>query len=89
MKKTKPTRETKYAPEIHRAYENLAHTIILKAAEDYKKAVFCNADKLIRDCESFFKSDYFLMLTKIDGATLMRRVRAEVENEQKRHRVHS
>lgn len=76
-------------PEIKRAYENLAHAIILKAAEDYKKALFCKADKLIIDCESFFKSDYFLALTEIDGKTLMRKIRAEVSNDRKRYKVYS
>ena len=76
-------------PEIKRAYENLAHAIIIKAVEDYKMALSCNAVKLIRDCESFFKSDYFLALTEIDGKTLMRKIRTEVSNDRKRYKVYS
>lgn len=70
---------------IQRAYENLASAIILKAVYDYQKAIVCNAENLIEECEEFFNSEYYSALTKIDGDTLKRRLREGIDD-QKRNR---
>ena len=64
----------------------LANAIIEQAAEDYRTSLRGlkinprNREKLTmkEDCERFFQSDWFEMLTKLDGAYLMRRLREEV-----------
>lgn len=66
-------------------YENLANAIILLAVKDYrkarKKAKYHPKNKkakfMIDDCEIFFRSDWFKMLTAIDGEQLLKQLREE------------
>lgn len=71
---------------IDRAYEDLAIAIIESAVNDYRKALngrSCDGRKspeyMVRELEKFFRSDYFGVLTKIDGEYLISRLRAEHE----------
>lgn len=67
-------------------YENLASAIIVKAADDYRKALkelrrnpdYRPALQTKSDCEHFFHSGWFSVLTAVDGNRLMRMLRAEV-----------
>ena len=71
-------------------YQALANAIIESAAKDYRKALIAlhknpqykEAQKMRDECESFFLSGWFELLTDLDGRTLMinlrRMVKAEV-----------
>lgn len=68
-----------------KVYENLANAIIERAAEDYKAALRQKKaiDAEINSIERFFASQYFEILTKVDGPTLMRKIREAVDIGQK------
>ena len=70
-----------------KAYQNLADAIILQAVKDYKMALEMKKCTLkrrtIRDCERFFKSQWFCILNDADGEKIMERIRKEVLNESK------
>ena len=65
------------------AYERLAAAVVVQAVKDYKGALRKEArgkatpttQGTIIDCESFFKSDWFQMLSELDGPALMQKVR--------------
>lgn len=68
-------------------YENLANAIILQAVKDYRMALkslkanprnrTAMADK--DEIESFFRSDWFSVLTSVDGEMLIRSLQMEVD----------
>lgn len=66
-------------------YESLANSIVLQAVKDYrgarKKAKYHSKNKdaklMIEDCESFFRSDWFAVLTSIDGEMLLKKLKEE------------
>lgn len=68
-------------------YENLANAIILQTVKDYRvalKCLKCNprnksdiADK--DEIERFFRSDWFSVLTSVDGEMLIRSLNMEVD----------
>ena len=67
------------------AEQMLANAIIIQAADDYRAALrslkhmpdSSAAAGLLEDCESFFLSDWFMLLTALDGESLMQRLRRE------------
>lgn len=67
-------------------YERLAIAIIKQAANDYRSALrglkknphYDGAQHMKRDCERFFRSQFFDTLTTLDGEWLMDRLREEV-----------
>lgn len=68
-------------------YENLANAIILQAVKDYRVALKClmanprNRDALAErdEIERFFRSQWFKVLTKVDGEMLIRSLKKEVD----------
>ena len=61
------------------AYQSLANGIIKQAARDYQK-LLCHISvegASIKECQNFFNGDYFRMMTKLDGPTLMHQLEAE------------
>lgn len=66
-------------------YENLANGIILQAVEDYRKALKKlsknsrnkDAEAEAASIEQFFRSEWFEMLTDVDGQYLIRRIGEE------------
>ena len=66
-------------------YEDLAQAIILQAVKDYRDArrkmkrypKDKEAKLMIRDCESFFRSGLFSVLTNIDGQMLLEKLKEE------------
>ena len=72
-------------------YTNLANAIVKQAAIDYEMAL-CGVPytigeredpvqkckTIISECENFFKSDWFTVLTGIDGDYLIDRLKKEV-----------
>ena len=68
------------------AYENLANAIILQAVKDYRHALevlqrnplYRSAQDTKAECERFFCSEWFQILTSVDGKMLMRKLQQEV-----------
>jgi hypothetical protein len=68
-------------------YENLANAIILQAVKDYRMAMKClranpknrtaRADK--DEIDRFFRSQWFTVLTSVDGEMLIRSLNMEVD----------
>ena len=73
-------RETPIPPE-----QMLANAIIIQAADDYRVALRrLMLNRMSReymrvkeDCESFFQSEWFEVLTNLDGKTIMNRIQKE------------
>ena len=68
-------------------FEGLANAIIIQAAVDYRLALkqlrqnplFQPAIRMSYEVERFFRSDWFSILTRINGIELMARLKTEVE----------
>ena len=71
-----------------KAADNLSNAIILSAVDDYRKALAGKrvagkrvAGKepgwVISDCERFFLSEWFSILTNLDGKTLLDKLKNE------------
>lgn len=66
-------------------YEKLANSVILQAVKDYRGArkklkhhpKNKDAKLMIEDCESFFRSDWFAVLTSLDGESLLKKLKEE------------
>ena len=67
-------------------YANIANAVILQAVNDYRKALkrlkINNRNKEAlsnkRDCERFFRSNWYRTLTSVDGEMLIIKLKAEV-----------
>ena len=70
-------------------YQALANAIIIQAAKDYKTALKHNAHNpmeiehnvSIKDLERFFCSEWFSVLSAVDGKILMNRIKSEALKE--------
>lgn len=62
-----------------KCYENLANAIIIQAVKDYRKGLRTDNRKLKRECERFFRSDWYMALTAVPGETLIKKLRTEVK----------
>ena len=68
-------------------FEGLANAIIIQAAADYRLALkqlrqnplFQPAIRMSYEIERFFRSDWFSILTRINGIELLARLKTEVE----------
>ena len=66
-------------------YENLANAIILNAVDDYRRALkkysknpdSKSAKAEVDSLERFFKSQWYSVLTSVEGEFLIRKLRAE------------
>ncbi|MCD7724508.1 MAG: hypothetical protein LUI12_02990 [Clostridiales bacterium] len=67
-------------------YEKLANAIILQAVKDYRMALKTlkrnpnsySASDTVKEIERFFHSQWYTVLTDVDGDFLIRRLRQEV-----------
>ena len=67
------------------SYEKLANAIILSAVKDYriarkklkKRPKNEDAKLMVEDCERFFCSEWFQVLSNIDGKALLERLKEE------------
>lgn len=67
-------------------YVELANAIVVSAVKDYRKALKRlrmyprddNALRTKKECEQFFLSRWFAVLTSVDGEVLMERLKSEV-----------
>jgi len=74
------TRETSITPE-----EALANAIIIQAADDYRTSIrnlkinprHKESLQMLQGCEDFFRSEWYQILTKVDGEMIMRKIREE------------
>ena len=63
--------------------ENLANAIILHAVKDYRSALAGSSvgghdsKSVIAECERFFRSEWFQILTNADGEYLITTIRKE------------
>ena len=68
-------------------YQELYNAIILQAVTDYRKALIGDgydnksSEDVVMECERFFRSNYFALLTKVSGEYLIEKIRKEVEDE--------
>lgn len=62
-----------------RAYENLANAIIIQAVKDIR-----HGNKYEKDARRFMESDWFEVLSKVDGRTILKRLDAEIAKKRKR-----
>ena len=72
--------------KIDKAYENLAHAIVLQAVDDYRKALrgkrtFDGVIIFPEKVERFFLSKWFMHLTTIEGQTIINRLQKELLTE--------
>ena len=58
-------------------YEGLAAAIILQAVKDYRKALKKKERGQKRECERFFRSQWFVILSDVDGESLIELLRKE------------
>ena len=78
----------KYADgDIDTCYESLCLAIVEMSVRDYRKALEAemkcedlNARRAIRELETFFKSDWFEQLSRLDGRLLIKNVRKIILN---------
>ena len=68
-------------------FEGLANAIVIQAAVDYRLALkqlrqnplFQPAIRMSYEVERFFRSDWFSILTRINGIEMLARLKTEVE----------
>ena len=66
-------------------HENLANAIVLQAVKDWRSAVrtlkkrprYDPAKQMRNECEEFFRSEWFTVLTNVDGNAILRKLRQE------------
>lgn len=66
-------------------HENLANAIVLQAVKDWRSAVrtlkkrprYDPAKQMRNECEEFFRSEWFTVLTNVDGNVILRKLRQE------------
>lgn len=71
---------------VNQDYEGLTNAIILKAVDDYRKALKTlkhnpnNAKAMHskREIEQFFRSDYFSVLSDVDPGILIKKLGLEI-----------
>ena len=60
---------------IERGYEALANAVIVQAVQDYKLALKKNSDIDIKRLERLLRSEWFQVLTDLDGTYLIRKIK--------------
>lgn len=60
-----------------RNYEELANAIIIQATKDYRNT---NSPQVKNEIKRFFKSEWFRMLTKVDGDMILKKLELEEKN---------
>lgn len=63
---------------VIKAYENLANAIIIQAANDLKEKL--KKGESIKEFFKFFNSEYFSVLTNVDGKSLFKRILKEYKS---------
>ena len=55
----------------------LVNAIIAQAASDYRRSLRVNDVVGMHECEKFFKSERFMLMTKLNGEWLINKIREE------------
>lgn len=63
--------------DTYTAYEDLANAIIIRAVDDYEKALASKDDYKIKSIEKFFKSDWYSILSKVDGNYILSKIKSK------------
>ena len=64
--------------------ENLAIAIIRQAVKDYSNALYVKDNRVKKECEDFFNSDFFEYLTyNLDTKYIISNIKRMIENEKK------
>lgn len=66
-------------------YQNLANAIVIKAVDDYKLALEFNITRLQKECEKFFRSEWFTFLCDLDPEHIIRTLQEETRKSCKSH----
>ena len=69
-------------------YGKLANAIIMQAVKDFRPAYRWlrrhpkdeRAQETVREITQFFCSDYFCVLTELDGPALLQRIKNDIDN---------
>ena len=66
-------------------WEELANAIIIQACKDYRTVLLgiklypqTSCVKSLEELERFFRSEWFTVLTKVDGKRLMKKIKGEI-----------
>ena len=70
------------------SYTELANAIIIQAVKDYRKALkilkryprYELAKAVVAEVEEFFRSDWYRVLTSVDGDMLIRKIRRAIND---------
>lgn len=65
---------------IKQGYEDLANAIIIQAVTDYRGLLGgakATIDVNTIECEKFFQSEWYRVLSDVDGKSLMNKIRKE------------
>lgn len=67
-----------------KAYQRLANGIIMQAVSDYRHALRGKSyipgkspESIVVEVERFFRSEWFRLLTKVDGEMIIKKIRGE------------
>lgn len=58
-------------------YEDLRNAVVYQAVQDYRRALQEKRQDKIDEVENFFLGESFCFWTKLDGKTIMKRVRRD------------
>ncbi|MEG2521270.1 MAG: hypothetical protein RSA49_00140 [Anaerovoracaceae bacterium] len=79
----------------NKGFKALAIAIVNSAVDDYKKAIRgkkaeprSTPGQTKSECEGFFKSDWFMMLSDMDGPRIISKLNADYQKELKRKGEH-
>jgi len=67
-----------YYKKAETPYTNLSAAIIERALIDYKAAYAAGNENIIRELRRFFLSEWFNILSDLDGAILLKRIERTV-----------
>lgn len=84
MREEKRRRRGEYTDDLDMTnWQDLANGIIVQAAEEYRKCLRSRRSRKetqekMREIEWFFRSDWFHLMTDLDGEMILERLRKEV-----------
>lgn len=73
-------------------YQELANNIVIQAVKDYRKALRGkkkHSNWVVEECEMFFRSEWFNLLTRLDGEMIIHRIKQEVLNGRRTRAKHT
>lgn len=68
---------------LDKNWQNLADAIVIQVAEDYKTGllsdVYSEEHKFVEECENFFDSEFYHLLTRVKGDVIMKKTKEIVD----------